>query len=162
MAKATTKKPKRKRKSALDDTAWYVVEIERWEWDFFFGIRRQKEPGDPYDDYRHLVVWGQLVRPSKMSAKEAEVTFVPSQYLNEEKRERLTPTKVGRIQFYRGKLDGHLSIPFDVLPPLLTVLSAGRVRYLTLEGGKARYGNADIARYAFRMNMADDDPPPET
>lgn len=161
MAKAATKKPKRKRKSALDDTALYVVEIERWEWDFSFGVSRHKDQGDPYHDYRHLKVWGQLTRPSRMKSKEAEVVFVPSQDLNEGKRERLTPTQVGRIQFYRGKMDGGLSMPSDVLPSLLTVLSAGRIRYLMLEGGKARYGNADITDYAFYMSMADDDLLPE-
>jgi hypothetical protein len=158
MVKAATKpKPKRKRKSVLDDTAWYVVEIERWEWDFRFGVSRHKEPGDPYDDYRHLKVWGQLIRPPKMKAKEAEVVFVPSEYLNAERRERLTPKQVGRIQFYRGKMDGHLSMPSDVLPPLLSALCGGRMRYLTLEGGKARYGNADITHYAFYMSMSDED-----
>lgn len=156
---ATKAKPRRGRKPAQSEAVWYVIAIEGWDWRFSFGVEWRKDSADPYSDYRHLKLRGKMIRPleTKANGAEAAIVLVPWLTLNEGHREKHNPTSVGSLHFYRGQVEGGLSVPADVVPSLLTMLAANQFRYLTLEGTKAHYGQVEIKSYSFDMSLADDE-----
>lgn len=152
---ATSSKPKNGRRSAAAPSIWFVVAVESWEWGFSFGVERRPEK-DPYKDYRHLHLWGSLVRPPKTKTRAVKVVLVPSQNMNERAREKQTPLSVGSLHSYRGEMEVGLSMPADVLPSLLAVLAADRVRYLVIEGTGTR-ARADVIDYSLEMSLTEED-----
>ncbi|MGO6841398.1 hypothetical protein GUK34_28340 [Rhizobium leguminosarum] len=46
-----------------------------------------------------------------------------------------------------ANMDGLFSLPSDVLPHLLTMLAADKIRFAVLHGAKLRYGHADMAGF---------------
>lgn len=66
------------------------------------------------------------------------------------------------MSLYRGDLQGLFPMPSDALPPVLTMLTAGRLRYVVMSGAKMRYGHARIQSFRLEMDLDEDDLPPET
>lgn len=52
-------------------------------------------------------------------------------------------------------------MPADVLSPLLTMLTAGKIKYVVLQGAKLRYGRGQLDHYSLEMTMNEDDLPSE-
>lgn len=80
---------------------------------------------DPYHDFRHLEVAGALLNPQAVITKapKAELTFLPDVDLNKPNRMEFTAEAVGSLRVNDGVLHGLLSIPLDVLSPVLHGLS---------------------------------------
>src|SRR4051812_27823743 len=72
----------------------YSVKIERWEWDFLFGLHGG-DPGDPYLDGRSIDLFGTVEHPPKLEGLPAEVSLNPDQQLNWPDRRRNKPTAIG-------------------------------------------------------------------
>ena len=108
MTTAPKKSPVRKKRARRPrvDPVYYVVEIQEWDWSFWFGVSNMPERNGPYDDYRHLVLYGKLLRPSKVKAESVELSFLPNQHLNEGQRERDQPRSVGHHHLPRGSMSG--------------------------------------------------------
>ena len=139
----------------------YVLEIKEWDWSFSFGVNVRQDRDGPYFDFRHLHLRGTLIRPTRIKAERAELTFLPDHDLKEDKRERHEPKCVGSLQLYRGHLMGLLSIPADVLSPVLQMMIADRFRFAVLHGERLRYGRALIRSYRLEMTVEEDDMPPD-
>lgn len=157
-------KTKPKRKPTSFKTAYYVVEITSWEWDFSFGINKvPKLVEEPYADYRHLVVKGALLRPAAVKVKDVEITFVPRWWLDparvSDAKYPRQPTDVGSISQQGSTIRGTFIMPADAIGPLLTMLVADRIRFLVLDGEAFRYRQASISRYSFQRAFTDDDLP---
>jgi hypothetical protein len=140
----------------------YVLEIDRWEWDYSFGVswsafRRIYE----VTDYPHLNVYGTVISPATLSGRKIELTLIPDRRGAERYRE--TPEWIGTLyRAGRGKdLAGVFPLPADMLSPILAVLLADRLHYASLEGEVMSRGNAGIRRYRIQRALADDDLPPE-
>lgn len=161
----TTKKAlaprKQKRRRTRVDPVYYVVEVQEWDWSFWFGVSNMPERNGPYDDYRHLVFYGKLLRPSKVKAESVELSFLPNKHLNEGQRERDQPHSIGHLSLHRGSMSGVFSMPADVLPSLLTMATADRLRYVVIQGEKLHYGQASMTSFRFEMKIGEDDLPPE-
>lgn len=152
----TSGKPKNGRRRASAPSIWFVVAVESWQWGFSFGVEKRSERDDPYSDYRHLHVRGNVVKPTNTRAKYANVVFVPSQSLNQSDRADRIPLSVGHLHSYRGVLDVDLSMPADVLPSLLAVFAADRVRHLVFEGTGTR-ADANIVGYSVETSLTEED-----
>jgi hypothetical protein len=65
----------------------------------------------------------------------------------------------------KGRLlrpEARLSIPSDMLPSVLQVLAAGRLKYLVMRGSKFRYRSARLVSFSLQTRLAEDDLMEET
>lgn len=136
-------------------TEFYVVQTERWDWSFSFGVNpSRKHFPVPYSDYRHVEVHGQLLRPKAARAEMAGLTFLPRLDLDlaavADLPASAEPKAIGSAHVRAGAFQGLLSMPHDVLASLLTALTAGQLHYVTLEGEPLFRGQAMIRRFSFR------------
>ncbi|MEN5247277.1 hypothetical protein [Brucella pseudintermedia] len=164
MTKEEPKKPVRKKRKPgrpRVETVYYVLEIADWEWSFMFGANVAIDRDGPYSDYRHLQLRGTMLRPAKIKAETVELVFLPDRRLNEGERERDRPIGIGSLNLHRGHLQGIFPMPSDVLPLLLTMLTADKLRYVVMSGEKMRYGNARIQNFRMEMSIDEDDLPAE-
>lgn len=164
MTETATKKPvRRKRRGGRPRKEWfyYVVEITGWDWSFSFSVNTMKHFEGPYLDFRHVQLFGKLVRPSKANVTSVEVTLLPDARLDAGARGRHEPTMVGSVQLNRGRFQGLISIPTDVVGPILQMLIADRFRVVVMEGDKLRYGHAVIRSFRLDTRLEEDDLPSE-
>lgn len=161
-AKISPARKKRTRRRSRVEPVYYVVEIQEWDWSFWFGVSNMPEHNGPYDDYRHLVLFGKLLRPSKVKAESVELSFLPNQHLNEGQREHDQPRAIGHLSLHRGAMSGVFSMPADALPSLLVMATAERLRYVVMQGEKLHYGQASVKSFRFETKIGEDDLPPET
>lgn len=142
--KKTTKKAKRRRKPP-EEIIDYIVEIDDWDFSYWLALNTVRDAFDPYHEHRDVKMRGQLLRPAGPQTDRITVSLFPSTNLLEERRKDLKPIAVGSIESYPDRLDGRLSIPADMLPSILQVLVAGRLKYLVMRGSKFRYRSAPAA-----------------
>ena len=145
-AKPPKSKRKRRRGRPRTDFADYVLEIKEWDWSFSFSINSMRNRDGPYHDFRHILLRGTLLLPSKYRADGVKFRLLPDHRLNEDQREGLEPKTVGSVNRHRGKLEALLSMPSDVLPSILQMLIAERFHFAVLHGEPLRYGHALIRR----------------
>lgn len=151
--------PRKRARRTMPEYVGYLVEVSGWDWSFSFGISHDKRQDDPYSEYRHLVVKGSLLRPAGVKAKDAELIFLPNIENNEANRMQHEPKSIGSLNLYNGILHGLLSMPADALPPVLTVLSAQRFRFVLLQGERLRWRKALIRSYSIDTHLDEDDYP---
>jgi len=137
----------------------YIVGIKDWNWEFSFGVNPMKDREDPYLDFRHLELRGSLLRPSTIKVDEVEVTFLPDRRLNESERKRHEPQSVGSFNIHHGRLQFLAPMPADVLPCILPMMIAGRIRYVELNGDWPRYRQGRIRSYRLERDYNPDDLP---
>lgn len=150
---------RKRRRRALPEHVGYLVEVSRWDWSFSFGISHDKRQADPYSEYRHLAIHGNLLRPVRIKAKEAELIFLPKIENNEASRMHHEPRAVGSLNLHGGVIHGVLSMPADALPPMLTVLTAHRFRFVVLHGEPLRWSKALIRSYSVDTPLDEEDYP---
>ena len=160
------RRPARSKTQVRPTTEFYVVQIERWDWSFSFGVNSsRKHFPEPYSDYRHLEVHGRLLRPKAAKAEMAGLTFLPRLDLDlaavADLPASAEPKAVGSAHVRAGAFQGLLSMPHDVLASLLTALAAGQLRYVTLDGEPLFRGQAMIRRFSFQAAYDPDDLPDE-
>lgn len=152
----------RQRSKAQEEAVYYVVELSDWDWSFMFGVSNARNiDHGPYSDYRHLHLYGKLLRPANLKTASVELTFLPNPELNEARRDKHEPRFIGSLSLHHGKLDALLSMPADVLPDVLQMLIANRFRYAVLDGTKLRYRQGEVRSLRLEMKIEDDDLPPE-
>lgn len=162
MTKALRTTPKRKKRRTdkpSNEIVFYVVEIESWDWSFWFGVSNMPEYDGPYDDYRHLNIFGKVLRPQKYAGEQIRVSFLPNEHLNRGQREKSDPIAIGSIEARKGKMSAVVSMPADVLPALLTMATADQLRYIVMDGEKPRYGHGSLKSFRLDMTYDEDDLP---
>jgi len=159
--RAAPKSRKRRTRKPRGEVVFYVVEIESWDWSFWFGVSNMPELDGPFDDYRHLNMLGRMIRPAKYAGQQIRVSFLPNENLNPDRREKLKPKAIGGITTRKGDLSAVLSMPADVLPALLTMAMADRLHYLTMDGEKPRYGQGELKSFRLDMTYDEDGLPDE-
>jgi len=71
------RKAKRRRKPA-EEIVDYVVEIDGWDWGYSFSLNKERQPIDPYHEFRHLQIRGRLLRPAGLKSDRTEISLLPS------------------------------------------------------------------------------------
>lgn len=153
----TSTRKKRSRKKPQNKVVFYVAEIESWDWGFLFGLAGRPREADPYHDFRHLTLKGKLLRPSKYEGQSIEMRCIPDPDLNAGAREERSPIAAGSIDIYGGEMSALFGVPLDVLPSLLTMLTAEKLRYAILQGGPMRYRKTSLTSIRLEMNITEDD-----
>lgn len=125
----------------------YVVEIQGWDWGFWFGITNVPSGGH-YDDYRHLEISGTFVAPHKYAGRSVELAFLPDRRLNNQGGGTYHIDSVGHLTLPRAT-SAICSMPSDALPAVLQMLIAERFRFVVFSGGAARYGQVDFRSFRF-------------
>ncbi len=137
----------------------YVMFIERWDWSYSFGLNPIRRESDPYMEFRHLTLFGALLRPLRLENEKAELTVIPSRDLDASNRfEREKPLGVGSLERNRNmKINqGYLSMPLDVLSTILPMLVADRLKFVVFRG--IRIGlNRHVTMSSYRLQKTVDE-----
>jgi hypothetical protein len=158
---AARKRKRRKQTWRRNETVYYVVAIQGWDWSFYFSAGQSRQPSDQrYHEYRHLQVTGTLIHPARMKAQAAELTFLPD-YREDVQDMRPPAHMVGSIDSRRGRFTGLLTMPADALPPVLQMLIGEKFKFVVMSGEPTRYGHATIQSYRFEVTIDEDDLPPD-
>lgn len=162
-APSTAKRDKRKRRRPRKPTeARYVMPIDRWDWDYSFGINNTKGLlRGMYLDHRHLIVQGRLMRPTEIAGTLVRLSFVPSDLRGESKLYAAPPTSIGSMWRDRETraFSSVVSMPEDVLPSLISMLLAERLRYVVFVSAPLFRGQADLRHYRFEETIEPEDMP---
>ena len=144
--------------------SYYIVQITDWDWSYSFGLNATTFDNRHYSDYRHLLVRGKVLLPSKLKVKTeaAELTFLPDIPPAElEQRGDPRPRAVGHLQVHKGLLTGGLSMATEALDAVMRMLLAGRLKYVVLDGEAMRYRQALIRHYQLVTQLDPEDYPDE-
>ena len=145
----------------------YVIKIERWNWTYSFGINNTPNIfPEVYNDYRHLELSGQLLRPTYANIDVVELVFILTERYdkienNAASRADLTPRAIGQINVNKRLARGVFSMPSSALPLVLTALSADRIAFVRLNGQRLFRRQAEIARFSFEREYDAEDLPSE-
>jgi hypothetical protein len=119
---AQPKRKAAKRKSSRrprEPDVYYVVAIDGWDWSSLLSLNTERDPIDPYHEFRHLQLRGRLLHPKGLKTDRILLTFLPSRDLNSEVRKALRPHLVGSREGRSDPITGLISLPEDALPPIL-------------------------------------------
>jgi len=155
--KVRGKKARGKHRHGEYEIASYLIRIGEWEWGFSFGIGNRRFNDGPYMDFRHLRLRGKLIALSGIKTEAVEVILMPNRLQNNERYEIAEPNSVGSVSVSRGRFEALLTIPEDVLAPVLQMLIAEKLRFIDLHGERMRYRSATIKSYRLEMHMDEED-----
>ncbi|QOZ24128.1 hypothetical protein [Bradyrhizobium sp. CCBAU 51753] len=137
-------------------SACYIVQIDDWDWSYSFGVNEDRYDKRPYSDYRHMVVLGKVLLPTKLKrkAEAVELTFMPDTgpSYSDQKEER-RPLSVGYVDVRDGRVTGGFTMAIDALDLVMRMLLAARFKYLILDGEAMRYRKARIRHYRFETKV---------
>lgn len=60
---------RKKQQATLQSSATYIVEIQDWDWSYSFGVNAARYDERPYSDYRHMLVTGKILLPTRLQVK---------------------------------------------------------------------------------------------
>lgn len=130
----------------------YLIRIAAVDTDYTFGLNLTRNPENPYWEFCHPRVRGEIISPELKGATDAEIVFIGDRVLDQElisNKSGFSPVAVGSIEIINGKLIGTMSVPFSALSLLQPALVTGQVNLLVLEGKKLKYRKAKIQSLHF-------------
>jgi hypothetical protein len=133
--------------------------IDGWDWGCSLSLNTLRHEADPYNEFRHLKVMGRMLWPKGLETDQVEVSLLPSFDMGEERRKDFKPIALGGLEAYPDRIDGHVGIPADALPPILQMLIAGRFKFVLMRGSKFRYRSARLVSLRLEMKQTEDDIP---
>jgi hypothetical protein len=145
-------------------TSYYILKITDWDWSYHFGVNAARHDDRPYSDYRHLLVRGEVLRPSKLrqKAEAVEVTFLPDvSQADLEERGGALSLSVGYLQVHNKIPTGGISMATDTLGLVMQMLIAESFKFIVLYGDPMRYRQARIRSYHFETQLNPNDYPDE-
>lgn len=153
-------KPVRKakqRRKPPDEFVDYVMAIEDWAWGYSFSLNSERQPIDPYDEFRHLQIRGRLLRPAGQTTNRAEISLLPTSDLEEKRRRDLHPIALGSLHVTQDTILGNIGIPRDALTPILQMLIAGRFNFVLMRGSRFRHRSAKLSSLRLETTLTEDD-----
>ncbi|WP_051380639.1 hypothetical protein [Bradyrhizobium sp. WSM1743] len=156
--KPTRSAKKKRRRKPREEIVDYVVAIEDWDWGYSFSLNLERQPIDPYDEFRHLQVRGRLLTPSGLKADRAEISLLPSSDLEEERRKDLKPIALGSLHVTEDAILGNIGIPWDALTAIMQMLIAGKFKYVLMRGARFRHRSAKLNSLRLETKLTEDDP----
>ncbi|RXH10627.1 hypothetical protein [Bradyrhizobium guangzhouense] len=156
-AKSPKSAKKKRRRKPREEIVDYVVAIEDWDWGYSFSLNSERQPIDPYDEFRHLQVKGRLLRPAGQKTDRAEISLLPSSDLEEERRRDLHPIALGSLHLTEEAVLGNIGIPRDALTPILQMLIANRFRFVLMRGTRFPHRSAKVNSLRLETKLTEDD-----
>jgi hypothetical protein len=160
--------PKTKRRRKRKGTQWiqYLVAINEWDWSYSFGRDGTSIFPSRFAEYAHLELQGALLTAKAIKAQRVEVVLIPRHEYNADNREKdYRPDEekrigaAGHISLRDGTIQALLTLPADMLAPILSAVIAGRFKYITMSGDQMRYRQGSIDRYDLRASYDPEDWP---
>jgi hypothetical protein len=135
----------------------YVVDIIDWYWAYSLSLISEKyRDDDPYREFRHLKIVGKLLQPTGFKTEVVHISLLPSSGMSEERRKNSSPTTLGTFELRSDIIEGLISIPADVLPPILQMLIAKKFKFIHLTGSKFYRRSARLTGLRLEMHLPDD------
>ena len=161
MGAAPRRKPigKKHGRRPREPDVYYVVAIEGWDWSYSLSLNEERQPIDPYHEFRHLEIRGRLLHPKGLRTDRIALTFLPSKDLDPEARKALRPLLVGSLDAYGDPITGLLSLPEDALPPILQMMIADRFKFFVGHGTRFSHRRATLNGFRLQMKIDADDLP---
>ncbi|WP_024584234.1 hypothetical protein [Bradyrhizobium sp. OHSU_III] len=153
---------KKRRRAPREEFVDYIVEIDGWDWGYSLSLNTMPREADSYNEFRHLQITGKLLRPAGLKTDIVEVSLLPSADVSEERRKDYKPPALGGLEAYPDRIDGHVGILQEALPPILQMLIAGQFRFMLLLGSKFRYRSARPHSLRLEMKLTEDDMPDDS
>lgn len=150
---------KQRRRRPREEIVYYVFVIENWDWGYSLSLNGERQPIDPFHEFRHLHVRGRLLHPKGLRTNRIELTFLPSKDLDSEPRKALRPLGVGSLDGYGDPITGLLSLPEDALPPILQMMIGERFRFIVMHGTPFSRRRASLHGFRMEMKLDPDDLP---
>lgn len=150
---------RKRRRKPREEIVDYLIEIDDWDWGYSFSLDMERQPIDPYHEFRHLQIKGRLLRPTGLKTDKAEISLLPSADLEKERRKDLKPIALGSLSVTDDALLGNVGIPWDALTPVLQMLIAGRFKYVLMRGSKFRHRSAKLNSLRLETKLTEDDLP---
>lgn len=150
---------KKRRRTLREPDVYYVVAIKDWGWGYSLSLNTDRQPIDPYHEFRHLQVQGRLLHPKGLRTDRIALTFLPSKDLDPEERKALRPLGVGSLDDYGDPITGLLPLPMDALPPILQMMIGERFKFVVLHGTKLSHRRATLHGFRMEMKLDPDDLP---
>lgn len=160
--KPTRSAKKKRRRKAREEIVDYVVAIEDWDWGYSFSLNSERQPIDPYDEFRHMQVRGRLLRPAGQKTDRAEISLLPTRDLEGPQRRKLDPLALGSLNLMHDGILGNIGIPWDALTPILQMLIAGRFKFVLMRGTRFRHRTAKLNSLRLETRLTEDDMPAES
>ncbi|MFD9897497.1 hypothetical protein [Mesorhizobium sp. NPDC059025] len=135
-------------------TTKLIAEIESWEWDYSLSAVRNPHSRDDWkrQEFRHLVLKGNLIRPSRFKLRAVQLTIVPTEPEVDETR---SSESIGYLGRSRSLWKPLVSIPASGLVPILTI--ADRLKFFIIEAFGDPRLSPDIRSFSLRMAVDDEE-----
>jgi hypothetical protein len=134
-----------------------VVDIIDWYWAYSLSLISEKyRDDDPYREFRHLKIVGKLLQPAGLKTEIVHISLIPSSGMSEERRKNSSPMTLGAFEPRPDMIEGLISIPADVLSPILQMLISKKLRFVQLTGSKFYRRSAGLTGLRLDMHLPDD------
>jgi hypothetical protein len=139
----------RKKKKAVETYESYPVRIIDWNVDYSLQLDKDRRFfKGPYWEHCSLDLTGEFLGPKKLEGREVTITLLGNRTLDGEiaRPDSLNyePLGVGGLTA-RGKEATYIgSLPHQSFGLVLTMLQAGKIRYVIFNGNALRYGSTPI------------------
>jgi len=148
------KKRRRGRKSILDKTCTYCIEILDWELPYSFSVNRNKDfISGPFWEHMNLKLKGKIFQPEKLFDKVIEVNIIGDRryipLLQDPESKDYDPKAIGMLTIRGRQSECSSWLPFDVLQIFAFLLKEEKIKFLILSGQHLYRGRADITSIYF-------------
>jgi hypothetical protein len=157
--KSRTLKRKKRSRRQREELIEYIAVIKDWDWGYSFSLNHERQPIDPYHDFRHLHIRGRLLYPTGLKTDQIELTLLPSEELNVEKRKPNRPLGVGSLHGYGDAIVGLISVPADALSPILQMMIGERFKFVIMHGTHFIRRRSSLRGFRLEMKIDQDDLP---
>jgi hypothetical protein len=146
------KKAKAKEKKPIHE--FYDVEITKWSPHYSFGTNSNRKIQEgPYSEFFGVNISGVFLGPAKVVGREVEVNLYADHRISEvmfnDRAADKDPGHVGWLTSRGSHSNCYGWFPRDIIPGLMTMLSAGKIRFVHLNGLALKYGEAPIHHFSF-------------
>jgi len=153
---------RKKKTQSAGAFATYPVKILDWKVDYSFHLNKQPVTREgPFWEYGGLEIQGELLGPEKVKGREIKIVLLANRdydrTLNDPVSTKWEPIAIGGLTS-RGNDSEYIgSLPFQAFGQILTILQAGKFKFLIFHGKALRYGKASIESLNFTEEFDPED-----
>ena len=146
---------KKKAKRNIENYENFLVEVATWVPSYSLGLNIEKRLGDGhYFEHYFIELSGVFLEPPKLAGRPVTVSLGGNRNMSQAIVSDDIYTHevrgIGYVNSRGSQSSCFLSLPFDALPAVSTMLALSRCKFLVMHGEALRYGSALVrnARFA--------------